>query len=121
MTDVITPAEVERSIMRISTELEEMIGDLTQAADTAKRAEVTWKRNQAMTRITRRRTGGTGPGGRATESEVDDFALNKHGDDYEHYKVSEGVYEALRDAMFTKRAQLDALRTIAANIRAASS
>lgn len=118
--EILTPAEVERNILRICDELDEMIVDLANAADTAKRSEVAWKRAAAKVRIMRRPLPGNGPGGRTTEGDVEDSAMDKHGDLYEAYKINEGVYEALRDAMFTKRTQIDALRTIAANIRAAT-
>lgn len=115
--EVVSQGEVERSILRLSDRLETMTSELITYAEAAKRAEVNWKRTAAATRIPRRVSGGHGPGGRATEQEIEDHVMVKHADLYEAYKIAEGVYESHRDAMFSVRAQMDALRTIAANIR----
>jgi hypothetical protein len=115
---VVTQADVERSITRISEELEEQTTILAVQAEEAAVAEVRWKRERAKTRLKKRAEGGYGPAGRATEDECDDSAIVAHGDLLNAYLIAEARYAATRDAMFTKRSQLDALRTIAANIRA---
>lgn len=115
---IITAVEVERKMLQLSNELEDLTTVLAQQAEAAARAEVAWKKERALTRLRERAMGGTGPGGRATEAEVEDIAIEKHSDLLLEHRLSEGRFDATRDAMKVKQSQVDALRTIAANLRA---
>lgn len=118
--EIYTQADVEREILRVSHELEDLTGQLVQLARTAKQAEASYKVAFAKARMMARAEGGSGPSGRTTNDEADDRALSKTEPLYVDYLVKSAVWESTRDAMFTKRSQIDALRTIAANIRAQS-
>lgn len=114
----LTPVEVERRIVVLMEDLDRLNDELLVLANNAKEAEVSWKKAKATAGIMLRPQPGHGPGGRTTEGEVEDYVMNKHGDLFRTYKLAEGVYDATRDVIFTKRSQVDAYRTIAANLRA---
>lgn len=109
---------VESSIMKISNELEELVTDLANRAETAAQAEVTYKVKYAQKRLLARDAPGHGPGGRTSNDEADDRALRDCENELRAHLIAGALYGSLRDAMFTKGRQLEALRTIAANIRA---
>lgn len=117
--EVITATMVEQRITKLSDELEALTGDLSRFAHTAAVAEVDYKASYAKARLRARdRADGHGPGGRVTGDEADDHALKECEDAFRAHLIAGAVYSSARDAMFTKGRQLEALRTIAANIRA---
>lgn len=117
--EVITAAAVEQRILKLSDELEQMTYDLLRHANTAAEAEVAYKTKFAKTRLRARDSlDGHGPGGRVTNDEADDFTVGACENEYRAYLISQAIHGATRDATFTKRSQIDALRTIAANVRA---
>lgn len=117
--ELLTQADVERRIMKLSDELDELTHALDQQARAAGEAEGDYKVAFHAARVTARAIlDGNGPGGRVTNDEAEDFAMEKSEDEFRTYKVAEAVYQSGRDALRAKMSQLDALRTIAANIRA---
>lgn len=116
--ELLTQGEVEMRIMRLNDQLDDLTTELARLAEAAADAEVEYKKRYHASRVTGRATlDGNGPGGRVTNDECDDFAMEQAGDLFRGYKVTEGAYQAARDALRAKQSQLDALRTIAANIR----
>lgn len=113
-----TQGEVEQEIIRIEEQLVEWGEGLEAEAKRVAELEVDWKKNRARTRMMERVKPGTGPGGRTTNDEVDDIALNKHADKYEAYTIAEAAFGARKDAIFTLRDAGGLLQTIAANLRA---
>lgn len=116
--EVITAVMVEQRITRLSDELEALTGDLARFAHAAAEAEVTYKAKYAKCRMVARNGEGHGPGGRVSNDEADDRALGECEVELRAHLIAGAVYASARDAMFTKGRQLEALRTIAANIRA---
>ena len=116
--EVITATEVEQKIMKLSNDLEGLTYDLARHSNTAAEAEVNYKVKFARVRLVARDTlEGHGPGGRVSNDEADDHAVKTCEDEFRAHLIAGAVYQATRDAMFTKGRQLEALRTIAANLR----
>lgn len=63
--------------------------------------------------------GRTGPSGRAERRDIQEArVLRTHAEDYRNYKRAAAAKDATKEALATSRARADAIRTIAANIRA---
>lgn len=104
--------------MRLSDELETLTETLVRQAADAAESEVDYKILYAKSRlIARDNPDGHGPGGRVSNDEADDLALKVSEREFRAHLIAQAIYGSSRDAMFTKGRQLDALRTIAANIR----
>lgn len=116
--EVITAAMVESRITQLSDDLEALVERLALHAATNAEAEVAYKVKYAKARLVARDApGGHGPGGRTTNDEADDRALVECESELRAHLIAEAVYASTRDAMFSRGRQLEALRTIAANIR----
>ena len=115
MTDDLDPMamnDVEREIRRLSRELTSQTQALANAAREAARHDVAYKLAHAQAMIALRGHGGTVP-----EKEADVAARTIA--QYEARQLSEATYRALQDKGRNLRTQLEALRTVAANVRAA--
>lgn len=115
---VLTAAEVERNIMLISTSMENLTNDLVSLANDAAEKEHAYRVAYAKARLVARDGEGHGPKGRTTNEEADDIATVECDALLRARLIAEAIHQAARDTLSTRRAQLDALRTIAANVRA---
>jgi hypothetical protein len=105
-------AEVEEQIMRLSHRLSEITQEVAAAGVKAAVAETTYKRKQSHTWLELRGHKGTVP---EKEAEV----MDRCGAEFEAMKVAEAIAKSSYEAGRNVRTQLEALRTIASNIRAA--
>jgi hypothetical protein len=102
--------EVEAEIRRLSERLSFLTQHVTVAARDAARADVDHKLKHARKLLDLR-------GHEGTVGEKEAAVLVECADEFEAAKIAEAVYKADQEAGRNLRAQLDALRTIAANIR----
>jgi hypothetical protein len=112
MTDLnpLSQLEVEAEIRRLSGRLEFLTQHMASAARQAAQADVDYKLKQARALIDK-----IGHGGTVGEKEA--AVLAECAEEFERWKLEEAVLKADQEAGRNLRAQLDALRTIAANIR----
>jgi hypothetical protein len=104
--------EVELEIRRLSRHLNEQTMAIGEAAKNAARSDVAYKRAYALAMIALRGHGGTVP---EKEAEVTSRTIGE----MEARALDEAVYRSLQEKGRNLRTQLEALRTVAANIRAA--
>lgn len=116
--EILTAVDVERMITAASRAMSDLRNVLADQARDAAQKEHDWKLARARARTTLRAAGGEGPGGRATNDEADDYALEKHEDEHLAFVLAEAEYDATKSAVKMVTSQMDGLRTIAANIRA---
>lgn len=116
--EILTATMIEQAIMRLSAEMETLTHDLARRAEASADAEAKYKVKFAQQRLIARDGVGRGPGGRVSNDEADDIAIRACADELRGYLIAGALHGSLRDALFAKRAQMEALRTIAANIRA---
>lgn len=116
--EILTAVEVEQAITRISNAMERDTLQLARLAEAASKAEVAYKVKFAQERIKARMQPGSGPKGRTTNDEADDMATVACADELAARLAAEAVHGSAVERMRTYRSQLDALRTLAANIRA---
>lgn len=117
-TDVITAAEVEEKILTISDSMEEALDVLDAFAERSAEAEVTYKVAYAKSSLGASGRSGSGREGRMTVDEREATAILACEAQLRERLISEALYEVQREKLRTLRSQLDALRTISANIRA---
>ena len=110
--DPLAQLEVEREIRRLSGVLSEITADVAEAATEQARTEVAFKLASARKLIEQRDQLGT-------VGFKDAVALDACAPEFEAMKMAEAVYKACQESGRNVRSQLDALRTIAANVRAA--
>lgn len=117
-TGPLTAAHVESEIMRLSQNMDEVTEELRNHAQAMAVAEHGYKLAYARAMMTARATlDGDGPKGRVTVDQAECFAIDQcEAELLEHLKT-QVVYEVDRSLLQTLRSQVDALRTIAANIR----
>jgi hypothetical protein len=108
--------EVENEIRRLSGELNEQTQENAVAAEEAARADVEYDlaKARALLQVPRIRDGE-----KLTVAEREAIALVTVGSEYEDARLTEAIYKATQERGRNLRTQLDALRTIAANVRAA--
>lgn len=102
--------EVEREIMRLSHQLTQVTEEVAAAATEAATTDVDYKLAYARKMLDLR--GETG-----TVALKDALALDACASQFEAMKIAEAVYKALQEKGRNLRAQLDALRSINANVR----
>lgn len=108
--DPMAQAEVESEIRRLSRELEKLSVAIGDAATRAAQADVDYKREYARGIVCHRGKGGT-------VAERDALVHGEVEAEYEKKQLAEAVYRTFQERGRNLRAQLDALRTIAANVR----
>ena len=106
--EVLSQAEVESELERLMARLEEQTEEHTRLAQDQAQAEVAWKRVWALCYL-----GEKGP-----VEERKQRAQVRCGIEYEAYRLTSAELEAVKQAIYTTRTQLDVLRTISANVRA---
>lgn len=109
--DPMAQHDVEREIHRLSKELTHNTQQVAELATVAAKADVAYKLANARAWVANR-----GKGGTVAEKEA---AIHVEvAEQYERKMLTEAVYKSAREKGTNLRAQLDALRTIAANVRA---
>lgn len=98
-----------------SPKIESDLSGYDDACRSAAEAEAEWKITQAKGLI------GIVAGGNKDRRDIQEArVLVLHRDLYRAYKLTGGAKEAHKEALLTSRARIEALRTIAANVRAQS-
>ena len=119
----LTQGEVERQILRIVHALELATIEYAQAVHEEAEAENDWKRkyHSAVLRFSSQLVDAdpeTGKGGkRPTVAWVEAKAGEQYEEEVARYRLAVAHSKAMYASLSTKRASLDALRTLSANIR----
>lgn len=108
--DPMSQVSVEQEILRISGLLDHQVGEVAKRARAAAEAEVAWKLAYARHSLIAEGK---------TVGERDAAALLECEDELKAHKYADAVLLAAQEAGRSLRAQIDALRTLAANQRAA--
>lgn len=108
--DPMSQARVEDEIRRLSRQLTAVTEEVAHAGTQAATTDVDYKLAYARKMLELR--GETG-----TVAVKDAMALDACASQYEAMRIAEAVYKALQEKGRNLRSQLDALRTIAANVR----
>ena len=109
MTNIVGPVWVENEIIRLSGLLEQQVLDLAYAASEAAEAEADYRFAHAQAFMA---SEGTGP---AREAQAQIHVTET----YRRRRMAEAKQLGLQEAGRSLRSRLDALRTIAANVRGA--
>lgn len=115
--ELYTQAQCERAIHRITLAMEELVSDLVPAANAKAKAEHAYKRKYAKVHLKAKAAPGNGPGGRTTDAEAEDVAITDCDDELLARLTTAALWDAIEEKSRLMRAALDALRTVAANIR----
>lgn len=118
--EIITAVEVEQRIAKVADEIENMVTVIATKARESAESEARYKVRFAQERLKARDMEGHGPGGRTSNDEADDRATSACKDELQHHLITEALYFAAVHALKARTSQMDALRTIAANIRHAT-
>lgn len=110
--DPMAQLQVEREIMRLSGTLTQITEEVAEAATESARADVAYKLAYARVVLGLRNEPGT-----VLTKEAE--ALDACASEFTAMKVTESVYKALQEKGRNVRAQLDALRSVNANVRSA--
>lgn len=104
----LTTVDIEDEIERLGANLEDATEGFAQLSDEAAEAEVAYKLSKARAFLT-----ATGPNQTHRES----VALLQAETEYRRYVIADAKLRAQSELLRTLRARLDALRTLAANVR----
>lgn len=110
--DPMAQRDVEREIIRLSNVLVQITEEVAYAATEEAKADVAYKLAYARQQIRLAKEPGT-------VALKDALALDACASEFGAMKASEAVYRALQEKGRNLRAQLDALRSLAANVRSA--
>lgn len=111
------PAECQDRIEQLLERMEHALDTLKVAAKEAAEAEVAYKVHFSQARLEMRATAGR-EGRRVTADEVEDWARVDGHERFLAYKITENRLMTGREVLATLRAELEGLRSIAANTRA---
>lgn len=122
---VLTQGEIEAAILATSDALEDLTRDHAVAADRAAQAEADYKLAYFRTFLAVKGQGVVlaDEDGvpvrfpKPTEKVAEAYATTSAADLYVAYKLSAAAADAAKQALFTRRARLDSLRTLSANVR----
>lgn len=114
---MLTQVQIEAEIERLSALLEQATDEYAANLSKQAEAEVNYKRKQAHGVIAHANSSALGQT-RLTATERDARLFLQHQEEYATLKILTALVESLKEAMRTYRHQLDALRTLAANVRA---
>jgi hypothetical protein len=116
-TRPLAQVEIERAIITIGDEMEALTEDYARLSDEEAQAEIDFKRrfSKAIVVLAER---GTMPSGSKSTADWREAKANEIADDERaRFRILEARLRSTKEALITKRARLDALRTIAANVR----
>lgn len=117
---ILTQAEVENEIVRLSNAMDAALDELVHLSQDAANREVDHKVAEAKAKLAAGLQQGSGPGGRSTVDEREANALIKTEDAFRARLIAQALCDTCRERLRTMRSQIDALRTISANIRGMS-
>lgn len=110
--DPMAQSEVEREIMRLSNVLTTITEDVADSARRQAQGEVNYKLAYAKAMLRADQAPGT-------VAIKEALALDECGDQYQVWRLAEARFKACQESGRNVRAQLDALRSINANVRSA--
>jgi len=110
---VLTPVEVESRLLDLCDLLAAQTEEARTLAIQAAELESRWRLNRARQALKIRAAAEQ----RLTEGAVEAMVTDATAEDYHRMRLAQAEADAARDAMFSTRARLDALRTIAASMR----
>ena len=114
-TTLLTQAQIEGEITRLSDALEAETYDYRDISLSAAEAEAAFKHRHATATLS---MGTEATDGRKrTASERAAYADRVSGDEFRLFRIAEARRGASRESMLSLRTRIDALRTLAANIR----
>jgi hypothetical protein len=114
MTDrLLTQGEVEHEIVRLSSLLEERTGEYADLCMSEAETDIAYKRRRDTMLMN---LSVVAPNGTATEKNARIAMVCA--DEYAEQRLAEARTKSCKEALLSLRHQLDALRTLAANIRA---
>lgn len=116
MTVPLNPAAVDAELMRLSDLLEERVEDFTRASRAAAEAESTYKRRFAESMLDVINSNGPT---RTTVQEREARVDIATADEYAAKLITDATARSVRESINSIRVQIEALRTIAASMRAA--
>lgn len=108
--DPMAQAQIEQEIVSRSRTLTEITEDVAHSANEQARTEVAYKLAYARAMIALRSDSGT-------VAMKEALALDACASEFEAMKMAEAVFKACQESGRNVRAQLDALRTLNANVR----
>jgi len=114
---LLTQGEVEREIMRLSDELEDETHRYADVGELVVNAELDYKGAHAASIIS---AAANSDGTKRTVAERDAWATTETIDLMRTWRIHEARQEATKQSLLSLRNRLDALRTLAANIRAST-
>jgi len=110
--DIRSAADVEERIIRLSDVLEEETERYADLAEQRAEAESDYKYRHSRALVEQ--------AGKIPVATKDAVAHLRASDDYRRWKILEAREKATQQKLIAARSQLDALRTVAANVRAAT-
>lgn len=114
----LSQVEIECEIERLSSELESALEEYVGLCKAEAEAENEYKRRYHRAVIVHSERSTMADGRKTTVSWVESQAALACEDVQAVYRIKSAGVRALKEALTTKRAQMDALRTLSANVRA---
>lgn len=108
---LLSQGQIESEILRLSDALEEQTNELARRLEAAAEAEVAWKQAEAIALLR---------SAMRSEHQRKAEALTINAEQHRAFRISDARSSATTEICRTLRAQLDSLRTLAANVRSQS-
>ncbi len=109
---VLTQAEIENEILRVTNELEQQTYTFADVADLAATAEADYKLRYARAVVTLSTQSKMTAADKAARAEL------AAAEQLREWKVADARLKSTKEALLSLRARLDALRSLSANVRA---
>lgn len=113
---MMTQGQIEDGIEATVATLEDLTGDYARACASAAEAEAEYRLRYWRTFLQHKDSAGPGSRGPSND-ECEGRAIIANEDALRAYKITAASAESIKAAMATHRTRLDALRTLAANVR----
>lgn len=118
MSDPLTPLKIEDGIRASINRLEKMVLQFATAGDEKALAKSEYKVEHAKARLSYRFN--PPPGQKATDQTSDDHAAAETAELLQAFELADARYEAAKQALYSERSRLDALRSLNSNYREVS-
>lgn len=112
-----TPVMVEREIVGLVDDMEDATADLIDMAKAKAEAEAAYKSAYAKAWLKAKASPGKGRSGQTTDGEAEQKARDAVEKEYLDHLVTEAKHGAQVEVLRSMRSSIEALRTVAANIR----
>ena len=116
MSDITTPAAIERRLKQLGVELDEANKHLAEAELNYMMSKATYEVNSAAARMSIKRKASEA-GSKVTVAEVEDEAILHCRDDMSNYYTSEAIVRAARANISRVKTQVDIARSIGTSVR----